>query len=119
MYKNLFEKLRNVNEFDYEALYIEVHKIEPDDYRSLRELLLGADCPPDTIKRQVMQAEQDGLYIEEREGKVAELHNLPGRIEIPMMTYDAATAEVQSEKIEARFDPNDKTETLYISDEWI
>jgi hypothetical protein len=84
-------------------------------------MLKGIGWEYDRVKEEIQKAYNDGLYLETSEdhGKTEELHNLPGRIVIQMMTFNEDEQEIESLSVEARFDPNDKTETLYISDEWI
>ena len=118
MYKNLFEKLRLV-EFDYEALYVEVVRIKPEGFREIADMLqtqLGWDM--EMIKTELARVYELGAYIEKNTDDVKELRDLPGKIVIPMITFNDDAGELTVEKVVARFNPDDEHESLFISDEW-
>jgi hypothetical protein len=115
---NLLERMLLV-EFDYTALYVEVVKMAPEGFREVAEMLsnnLGWEM--DRIKDGIEKVYQAGAYIEKNSDYTEELRNLPGRISIPMVTFNEDAGEMTTEQVEARFDPDDKQERLFISDEW-
>ena len=120
MYDNkLFEKLCKVNEFGYEAKYREIEKLDRSGMVEVFHMLRPLGWGEDEIKQQVMAAFQRGVYLLKREGKTVEKRDLPGRITIEMLSFDDDDEEptLVSNKVEARFDPNDPTETLFIADD--
>ena len=116
MYKDLFEKTRLV-EFGYEAQYREVIKLEANGARELAELMEPLGWPPEEVSYQIQAAIKKGVYLLHHEGKVAELRDLPARVDIEMLSYDDDEQSLIGDRVEARFDPNDPHETLYISGE--
>ena len=118
MFKKLFEKTKLV-EFDYTAKYIEVERLSPDAFRDVYQMLKPLGWGDDEIKHQIMVAHEKGVYLIVHGGKVAELHDLPGRINIELLGYDPEEESLVGDEVEARFDPDDQSETFYISDETV
>ena len=117
MFENLFEKLAKINEFDYEAPYIEVEKLALDGFNDVFHMLQSLGWDKNRTEEEIVRVHNKGIYLVTNNGKTAELHDLPGKVTIEIMGYDDEEQTLTGDPVEARFDPNDRTETLYISEE--